>query len=75
MKTQGKNQLSAILGAGKKESNLMMCSFRCDRDLWNDFAVYCLLIGKDKTGIIIDYIQGIVSENREKIEIYKNLKA
>lgn len=73
MKTQGKNQLTAILGA-QKSNNSMMCSFRCDRNLWNDFAVFCRLLGKDKTQILIDYIQDIVEDNKEKIEAYKSLK-
>lgn len=73
MKTQGKNQLTAILGA-QKSNNSMMCSFRCDRDLWKDFSVLCALNGKDKTAEIVEHIQHLVKTNSDKIKAYKDLK-
>ena len=52
----------------------MMCSFRCDRDLWNDFAVFCELQGEDKTGVLTAYIEDLVNQNRNKIDAMKRLK-
>ncbi len=72
MKTQGKNQVLSIIGAPKKD-NIMMCSFRCDRDLWNNFAIYCLLTKQDKTSVLLEYISDIVDANKAKIDAYKQL--
>lgn len=73
MKTQGKNQVLSILGE-KKKSDTMMCSFRCDRDLWADFAVYCTLIGKDKTEVLTSYVEELVERERGRIELAKKLR-
>ena len=73
MKTQRKNTVLNILGNPQKPTT-MMCSFRCDRDLWNDFATFCALQGKDKTGVLTSYIEDLVNQNRDKIDAMKRLK-
>lgn len=73
MKTQGKNTVLNILG-NKQPSASMMCSFRCDRELWEDFATLCSLQGTDKTGVLTSYIEDLVNQNRERIEAMKSLK-
>ena len=52
----------------------MRCSFRCDRDLWDDFAVFCELREEDKTGVLTAYIEDLVNQNRNKIDAMKRLK-
>ena len=73
MKTQGKNTVLNILGK-KQPSASMMCSFRCDRELWNDFATLCALQGKDKTGVLTSYIEDLVNQNLDRIDAMKRLK-
>ena len=73
MKTQRKNTVLNILG-NPRTSTTMMCSFRCDRDLWNDFSTLCALQEKDKTGVLTSYIEDLVNQNRDKIDAMKRLK-
>lgn len=74
MKTQGKNQVLSILGE-KKPKETMMCSFRCDKTLWADFEIYCKFIEeKDKTTVLIDYIQECVDSEKGRIELAKQLR-
>lgn len=73
MKTQGKNQINAILGSLAPSAS-MMCSFRCDRELWNDFSEYCNIKGVEKTTVLIEHIRQLVASEQEKIESSKRLK-
>ena len=73
MKTQRKNTVMNILGKPPK-AETMMCSFRCDRELWADFGVYCTLMKIDKTEVLISYIEELVERERERIELAKQLR-
>lgn len=73
MKTQGKNQVLSILGE-KPVNATMMCSFRCDRELWTDFGIYCSLKNVDRTEIIISHVAEIVNAHRAQIEAAKRRK-
>lgn len=73
MKTQKENTVLNILGKPRTSSS-MMCSFRCDRELWEDFGAICSLQDKDKTSVLTDFIENYVESNREKLEAYKQFK-
>ncbi len=73
MKTQRENTVLNILGKPSK-SKTMMCSFRCDRKLWEEFGILCSLNEVDKTNVLVSYIEEIVEQNRDKITAMKKLK-
>lgn len=73
MKTQRKNTVLNILGKPQTSSS-MMCSFRCDRELWEDFATLCALQNTDKTTVLTLYIKDMVNQNRSRINEIKRLK-
>lgn len=74
MKNQKNNTVLNILGK-PKTSTSMMCSFRCDRELWEDFSTLCALQGNDKTSVLTSYIEELVENNRDKIDAFKQLKS
>lgn len=73
MKNKEKNTVLNILG-NQQVPTTMMCSFRCNKNLWNDFGILCSIKEVDKTTILINYIENVVYENRDKIEAIKRLK-
>jgi hypothetical protein len=73
MKTQGKNQLLAIVNSGRHAQTTKL-TVRIDESLWADFAVYAELQSTDRSKLIIEFIEDCVSDSSDRIKQYKDLK-